>query len=298
MRNPWLKEQLLNDSEVEVPAVTPEESELGQDIRKLQLEYPEETPEEKAQRLSIQDRIDRVVLVGYGVVVAVSVIICAAGMLIFDSDALVALFTISFLQGPFVMYQRIQLNRTRARREAVATLWTEIRSMKQLNDNVEADISTMDEDVKRLKASMGRYASMIKGYDISGVTDLYHENERINEQIKLLAEAMGIEKLTQCILRTDVNRNHFVGDAELTLLAHRVELIEGVPFTCEELCDRYKLEDVRTLRSLTDVVHSLYIEKRREQVAKEAAEGSEKGPKNLGTPFLWKRKISAIGISV
>ena len=109
---------------------------------------------------------------------------------------------------------------------------------------------------------------------------------------------MGIEKLTQCILRTDVNRNHFVGDAELTLLAHRVELIEGVPFTCEELCDRYKLEDVRTLRSLTDVVHSLYIEKRREQVAKEAAEGSEKGPKNLGTPFLWKRKISAIGISV
>ena len=72
MRNPWLKEQLLNDSEVEVPAVTPEESELGQDIRKLQLEYPEETPEEKAQRLSIQDRIDRVVLVGYGVVVAVS----------------------------------------------------------------------------------------------------------------------------------------------------------------------------------------------------------------------------------
>lgn len=278
--------------------MTPEESELEQDIRKWRLEYPEETPEEKAQRLSIQDRIDRVVLVGYGVIVAVSVISCATGMLIFDSGALVVLFTISFLQGPFVMYQRLQLNRTRARREAVATLWTEIRSMKQLNDKIEADISTMDEDVKRLKASMGRYRSMIKGYDISGITDLYHENERINEQSKLLAEAMGIEKLSQSILRTDANRDHIVGDAELSLLAHRVESIEGVPFTCEELCDRYKLEEVRNLRTLTDVVRTLYVEKRREQVSKRAAEESEKSPKNLGTPFLWKRKISAIGISV
>lgn len=75
MRNPWLKEQLLDDSEVEVPTWTPseaEEVELEEDIRKLRLDYPAETYEERELRLSNVDRVDGVVIVAYAIVVALS----------------------------------------------------------------------------------------------------------------------------------------------------------------------------------------------------------------------------------
>ena len=115
---------------------------------------------------------------------------------------------------------------------------------------------------------------------------------------QMLAEAVGIVELTKSILNTDINSDHHVGDAELSLLAHRVESIEGVPFSCEELCEQYKKEEVRNLRTLADVVRRLYIEKRREQVSLREAELLDKSPRNLGTQYLWKRKISAVGVSV
>jgi len=275
--------------------VTPEESELEQAMRKWRLEYPAETPEEKTLRLSIQDWIDRVVIVGYGTVVALSVISCAVAMLIFSSGVLEFLFTLSFIQGPFVVYQRLQLVRLRSKREAIASLCSEINSLKQANDDFESKISTMYKDTQRLKSTLSRYKAVIKGYDISGITDLYHENETINEQKKLLAEAMGLEKLTKSILRTDVNSDHYVGDAELSLLSNRLELIEGVPFTSQEMIDRFRLEEEQNLRTLADLVRTLYIEKRRgQEVAAKAAEVSVKSPRHLGGELLWKKKIDGI----
>lgn len=37
----------------------------------------------------------------------------------------------------------------------------------------------------RLKTSLSRYKALMKGYDVSGVTDLYHENERLKVQNKV-----------------------------------------------------------------------------------------------------------------
>ena len=115
---------------------------------------------------------------------------------------------------------------------------------------------------------------------------------------QLLAEAIGIVELTQSILRTDDDRDHHVGDAELMLLSKRVESIEGIPFTKQELCNRFKLEETRTLRTLADVVRTLYIEKRRERVAAKASDEllGRKSPRTLGSSLLWKRKIDGIGI--
>lgn len=75
-----------------------------------------------------------------------------------------------------------------------------------------------------------------------------------------------------------------------------------MPFTSEELCDRFTSMGEgkdRSLRDLADVVRGLYIEKRREQqLARLDDEFNGKSPRNLGTPFLWKRQIDGIGVTV
>ena len=38
-----------------------------------------------------------------------------------------------------------------------------------------------------IESTLGRYKAMVKGYDFAGVTDLYNENQRINEQNKVSA---------------------------------------------------------------------------------------------------------------
>ena len=39
--------------------------------------------------------------------------------------------------------------------------------------------------LSRIESTLGRYKAMVKGYDFAGVTDLYRENQRINEQNKV-----------------------------------------------------------------------------------------------------------------
>eukprot|EP00585_Thalassiosira_rotula_P008583 CAMPEP_0196157888 /NCGR_PEP_ID=MMETSP0910-20130528/44855_1 /TAXON_ID=49265 /ORGANISM="Thalassiosira rotula, Strain GSO102" /LENGTH=135 /DNA_ID=CAMNT_0041422653 /DNA_START=390 /DNA_END=794 /DNA_ORIENTATION=+ len=135
---------------------------------------------------------------------------------------------------------------------------------------------------------MNRYNDDLKGYKISEFKDLYDENRQINETKKLLAEAIGIEKLTRSILQTDVDKDHFIGDAELSLLSHRIESVEGVPFTSADVCEQFRREEEkdRTLRRLAEVVQHLYIEKRRMVNVARANEEEmvmERSPRNLGS---------------
>ena len=73
-------------------------------------------------------------------------------------------------------------------------------------------------------------------------------------------------------MRCDGDSDHFVGNSELEILAHRLDLIEGVPFTSQELCHQFRLEGDQSLLKLADVFLTLYIKKRREQVATNAKE--------------------------
>lgn len=102
MRNPYLKEHLLDVGDKAG-------AELGQAIRRRwQLDFAAiETQKEKSIRLlSVQEMA---VIIAYGIVVAVYVISSAVAMWSTSSGALEILFTLSFLQGPFVIYQRLQL---------------------------------------------------------------------------------------------------------------------------------------------------------------------------------------------
>lgn len=127
------------------------------------------------------------------------------------------------------------------------------------------------------------------------------------KQKQLLAESIGLVDLSKSILKTDPNKNHHVGEAELTLLSKRVELIDGIPFTKEELCHRFfgggvvvennknsnlnQQQQQQTLCNFVNVVITLYIEKRREQaVMKRDDELIEKSPRNLGRSLLSSRR--------
>ncbi|KAL7528491.1 hypothetical protein ACHAWF_004061 [Thalassiosira exigua] len=265
MKNPQLKEYLLD------AYGSPEELELEQRIIKWQLDPLEESPEEKAIRLSVHDRIDRANIIAHAVIVA----IC----------------------GPYVVYQRMKLIRMKPIREAISTLWKDSRLLNHTNDGIEADIASMKKDIERLESCVTQYESLMKGYDRSGVRDLFHENKQIIKEKKQLAEAIGLQKLIKSILITDANRDHRVGDAELSILTQRIQLIEGVPFTSEEVCERFGMLESKSLRNLAEVVQTLFIEMRREQIAVKMAEESEKSPKSLGAPFLWKEKLklSSVG---
>ncbi len=101
------------------------------------------------------------------------------------------------------------------------------------------------------------------------------------------------------ILRTDTNKNHIVGDAELNLLAYRIQSIEGVPFTGREMIERFGNSRKRNLTSLVDVVQELYIEKRREQTSERAKFPMEGSPTKVGSHLLWKRRFDFnVGVTV
>jgi hypothetical protein len=107
-----------------------------------------------------------------------------------------------------------------------------------------------------------------------------------------LVEAIALQDLLSSVIQTDMNGDHFIGDSELNMLAFRLQQIEGVPFTGEELCTRFAKWPTRNLRSLVDCVRTLYIEKRREQVAAKEAQQSERLPRQLGAHLLWNDKMS------
>ena len=121
------KEHLLDDSEVELSQSASYHQkqhrhdeqhtfELNDTIRKWQLDYyPNETTKGRISRISNQDRVDRAVVIACGFVVAIHVISCALAMWIYPSAALELLFTLSFLQGPFVINQRLQIIKSKCK---------------------------------------------------------------------------------------------------------------------------------------------------------------------------------------
>jgi hypothetical protein len=97
--------------------------------------------------------------------------------------------------------------------------------------------------------------------------DLYNENKSINQSMKAILEAMTLDKIVRMILKSDVNRDHTIGEAELNILALRIDAAAGtnIPFTVEELCNRFRLVESRSINSFADTAFVLYIEKRQEK---------------------------------
>jgi hypothetical protein len=112
-----------------------------------------------------------------------------------------------------------------------------------------------------------------------------------------MVEAVAFQDLLNSVIQTDKNGDHIIGDSELNMLAFRLQQIEGVPFTAQELCTRFAKWPGKSLLCLVDCVRSLYIEKRREQVVAKGTNQTERMPRQLGAHLLWNDKMS-YGVSV
>lgn len=298
MRNPRLKEHLLDDLDLELPETISSE-----------LERSFETPAENALRISIQEEAKEVMIVIHRIAVAMSVLSCMSARWFFHSISLEVLLLLSLVIGPFTIYQQLLLIKLGPTEEVITTLWTDVKALNVTSEVKKAEIAAMQKNIERLRSNLKRYEPFMKGHnsscvaelrgeDIYGVTHLFHENNNINKEQKLLAEARALEMLTEAILRTDDNRDHYVGDAELARLALRVEGIVGMPFTGDEVRTRFCAEETRTLAQLADTVLTLYIEKRCEQAEAKATRGDARSPTKIGAHLLWKRKIDFIRIGV
>ena len=148
-------------------------------------------------------------------------------------------------------------------------LWSEVKSLRQENDVLMTERGTLQGEIQQLTANLSKYKPLMKGYDSSDVTQLHNESERINKESKFLAEAIRVEELIKSILETDDDSHHIVGDAEFNILSKRIQSVDGVPFTLQELTNRFKRQSMeeRTLRSLVDIVIMLFVENRRKQNA-------------------------------
>lgn len=165
------------------------------------------------------------------------------------------------------------------------------------------------DDIYRLESTLSPYKKM-EGYDNYREYTKIKEEQRVSEKCmchnnqwgrcltlsafclsQRLAEAIGLQKMLTSIMRCDGDSDHCVGNSELEILAHRLDLIEGVPFTSQEMCHQFGLKDDQSLLKLADVFLTLYIKKRREQVAANAKEGPR-----LGHSFIWKCEIDRLGV--
>jgi len=160
-----------------------------------------------------------------------------------------------------------------AKLESVAMLWSEVKSLSQENDVLMTERDTLQGEMQQLTTNLSKYKPLMKGYDASDVTQLHNESERISNENKYLAEAIRLDELIKSILETDDDSQHVIGDAEFNILSKRIQSIDSVPFTLQELTTQFKRQPMeeRTLGSLAfDIVLMLYVEKRRQQHATES----------------------------
>ena len=105
-----------------------------------------------------------------------------------------------------------------------------------------------------------------------------------------------MQKLTATILRADLDNNHHVNDLELKLLTLRIELIDGLPFSSQDLRERFrkqKDECNKSLRHLADTIRTLYLEKREQQHHKQLRGKLDINSHMMSVPVLLRRKVQA-----
>jgi len=304
----WLSDNLLSHDDIDLlesPSTSSDddspEAQIDRSLARLNIVCPEEeTAEERKERMSENERWDRWVLFGYTCVAAAAIISSVIAMATSTLSYLEIAFAFPLLTGPTIIHQREGIIKCRKKREWIGNLRNKTMRMKKANNELEAEIDLMEKEVERLKRVKKKLASIVEkqGQDVGVFMALANENAKINATKKQMAEATAFQTLITSVLKSDPNGDRFIGDAELNLLAKRLECIEGVPFTAKELCDSFSRWSTRNMTTLVDVVRTLYVVKRREQVRAKARKEIDMSPRNLGGHLLWQRKLDYGGVRV
>ena len=231
---------------------------------------------ERYARFAARERRDMITFVMHTCIVTLYIVSSTMSFLtasgITASERVVELmFALSILFGPTVLYQRFIITYgNRMQREAIDEMWKRKEKLKQKNEDLKVNATILLQKAFALKKSEETLKAVAKksGFIITdAVMDLYNENKSINQSMKAILEAMTLDKIVRMILKSDVNRDHTIGEAELNILALRIDAAAGtnIPFTVEELCNRFRLVESRSINSFADTALVLYIEKRQEK---------------------------------
>jgi hypothetical protein len=263
-----LKEILLDADHraIDVPV----EADLDEAVRRLKLDHRTESSKERYARLAAEERRDRLILVFYTFVVALWIASTAISFLATSSRVLEVMFSLSIIGGPLILYQRLSLTYIRLQSEFLPEMCHRKERLKQKNDELKVNVEILSQKTIELKNSEDKLKAVAKksGYSSATVAlDLFHENVALIKQKQAILEAIALLKITRIILTSDMNRDHIIGEVELNLLAMRIDAVAGsdIPFTVEELCNRFRRVQLRSLGNLAVTAHTLYVEKRRQQ---------------------------------
>jgi len=265
---------------------TDEVDSLEEEVNRLAHVPDEEDDDERSLRVGVQERKDRAAIVLAGLLVVINVGCCAGAMWTSSLSIVELLFMISIVQGPVLVIQKMKLRVYRSKREWIGKLWYDAKGLREDNNYIRLQMKILTDKVKRLVDGQAKYAEYTKGYNVTQIRKIYRENERVNAEKKRLAEAIGLQNLTTDILRSDIDRDHQVGQNELVLLASRLESRGGIPFAGEDLIEAFAGREDRSLRDLAGVVQELYVEGRRRQVRTKEVLYMDGSPRNLGTSIL------------
>jgi len=263
-----LKEILLDD---ELRAIDiSDKADLDEAVRRLQVDHRAESSKERYARLEAAEQRDRLTLVLCTCVVALWIASTATSFLATSSRVLELMMSLSIFGGPYVLYQRLTLTYFRLQREFLSDMWDRKERLKQKNDELKVNVEILLHKSNELKSSEDKLKAVAKksGYSSTTVVlDLFHENVALMKQRTAILEAMALVKITRILLTSDMSRDHIIGEAELNLLAVRIDAIAGsdIPFTVEELCNRFDCVQLRSIGNLAATAHMLYVEKRRQQ---------------------------------
>lgn len=268
-----LKENLLDldlddDDEHSRRIQIPDEPDLDEAMRRWQVDRAESSKERYA-RLAAKEQRDMLTLVLFTCVIALYIASSAMSFLATSSRVLELMFALSILGGPIVLYQRLSLTYYRLQREFLGEMWERKTRLKQKNDDLKVNVEIRLQKTIGLKKSVEQLKAMAKksGHSCTAVMDLYNENQALLKQRKEIVEAEALVKMTRIILAPNVNRDHIIGETELNLLALRVDAVVGseVPFAVEELCNRFRRVQLRSILNLAATAQMLFIEKKRQQ---------------------------------
>lgn len=268
-RTMMLKETLLDDEHEDLDL--PHGIRLDEAVKRLQVDHRAESSKERYVRLAAQEHRDLLTMVSYTSVVAVCIISSAMSFLASSSWVLELMFALSIVMGPTILYQRRSLSYYRLQREFLGEMWIKKERLQRKNDDLKVKVEILSQKTIELKHSNDKLFKAVarnsKHSSTVLVMDLHKENQEMTNQRKAISEAIALVEITWIIFTSDVNKDHIIGEAELNLLALRIDALVGldIPFDMEELCNRFRRVRLRSIDNFAATALMLYIDTARQR---------------------------------
>jgi hypothetical protein len=122
----WLSESLINKDEVELPNVSSTAEDPGaildSQLEQMNIAVLNETEMERRERLTVQEKWDRWVMIGFTCFVTAGVLSNVLTMIVYNMGIIEIAFMIPLVTGPLLIHQREGLIKCRSESFPITTM--------------------------------------------------------------------------------------------------------------------------------------------------------------------------------